>query len=265
METATCLACGGDGSLLLCSEEGCEFAVHDKCLPCSAYFDASGIFYCPQCSYDLAVEECIQAKKHASLAKKALLKFISATVGKSELAEVKDIEGKQSVPGTSEKDMCHPTRAGEVWEKEKSEICKGADSTKKVLENEILVNPGLVEDCHDTEMRDADGFPCISTATKQKEKNTDELLEETEESSGKDELFFEDSDVSDSDFETPINAKLKVKRVQKEKIRVTYARRNNNDLDFQTGVADESLKQGEDRDMTTSSQKRKFWHSDDRR
>ncbi|KAL9690186.1 hypothetical protein QQ045_010582 [Rhodiola kirilowii] len=135
MEIVTCLGCGRDGSLLVCHQNGCGFAVHEKCLPCSAYFDDFGCYYCPQCSYERAVEECDKAKKHASLAKEALLKFISAPGGNVQQPEVEATDGK--LP-SSEKDVINLARAGVPQEKEDSVMCKKTCSPDSLLEEHCV-------------------------------------------------------------------------------------------------------------------------------
>lgn len=71
-----CVKCNKEGQLLVCSAIGCPVVVHENCLDSSGCFDNGGNFYCPFCAYSLAFSEYLEAKKKASLARKALAAFI---------------------------------------------------------------------------------------------------------------------------------------------------------------------------------------------
>ncbi|KAI3457045.1 hypothetical protein Pfo_013708 [Paulownia fortunei] len=75
-EKNLCIKCNEGGNLLVCSENGCPLAVHERCMGCPARFDDAGHFYCPYCLYKQAVAESRQAREYALARKKALLIFM---------------------------------------------------------------------------------------------------------------------------------------------------------------------------------------------
>lgn len=72
-----CIMCKIGGQLLVCNSGSCQRVVHERCLGVAATFDAKRRFYCPFCAYSRAVSEYSDSKKQLSLAKKALLSFMS--------------------------------------------------------------------------------------------------------------------------------------------------------------------------------------------
>ncbi|XP_043816158.1 uncharacterized protein LOC110622911 isoform X2 [Manihot esculenta] len=75
-ELHLCVKCSKDGQLLVCNAVGCPLVVHKECLGSLPRFDEEGNFYCPFCSYSLAISEYMEAKKKASLARRELSAFI---------------------------------------------------------------------------------------------------------------------------------------------------------------------------------------------
>lgn len=71
-----CIKCKKDGQLLACNSSSCSLMVHEHCLGSSGSFDDQGKFVCPFCAYSHAIGEYFEAKKKASLGRKALAAFI---------------------------------------------------------------------------------------------------------------------------------------------------------------------------------------------
>ncbi|KAL9265282.1 hypothetical protein AKJ16_DCAP18892 [Drosera capensis] len=74
-----CMMCNEGGKILICSGNGCETVIHDRCLCCPLTCDNNGNFYCPFCAYMDAISDYDKAKKNASLARKELSLFIDGT------------------------------------------------------------------------------------------------------------------------------------------------------------------------------------------
>ncbi|GAB2221567.1 hypothetical protein Drorol1_Dr00012751 [Drosera rotundifolia] len=74
-----CMMCNEGGEMLICSGNGCETVIHDRCLCCPLTSDNNGNFYCPFCAYTDAISDYDKAKKKASLARKELSLFIDGT------------------------------------------------------------------------------------------------------------------------------------------------------------------------------------------
>ncbi|XP_073304058.1 uncharacterized protein [Primulina huaijiensis] len=74
-EINLCIKCEEGQNLLVCSENDCLLAVHEKCMGCPARFDDAGNFYCPHCFHKQAVRESRQAWENAMSKKRALSVF----------------------------------------------------------------------------------------------------------------------------------------------------------------------------------------------
>ncbi|KAL9681507.1 hypothetical protein QQ045_013292 [Rhodiola kirilowii] len=75
-----------------CNENESWFTDHDRCW---SKFDAYGNFYCPACSFEQAFFKCIEAKKQALLAKRALqVGDVESMVGR-----VMDVDGGDACTG----------------------------------------------------------------------------------------------------------------------------------------------------------------------
>jgi uncharacterized Zn finger protein (UPF0148 family) len=75
-DTNFCVKCNEGSQLLVCNTSHCPLVVHEICLGSSPRFDKNGNFYCPFCTYSLAISEYLEAKKKASLARKELSNFV---------------------------------------------------------------------------------------------------------------------------------------------------------------------------------------------
>ncbi|CAN6475642.1 unnamed protein product [Victoria cruziana] len=75
-EQGFCIKCNEGGNLLSCDGIGCPISVHSSCLGSSVNFDNNGKFYCPYCTYRVAVAAYRVAKEKVSLARKELLSFM---------------------------------------------------------------------------------------------------------------------------------------------------------------------------------------------
>lgn len=75
-EQNLCVKCNKNGQLLVCSTTNCPLVVHENCLGCQGIFDRKGKFYCPFCSYSMAISEYLEAKKKTSLARKEVAVFV---------------------------------------------------------------------------------------------------------------------------------------------------------------------------------------------
>ncbi|GMG98849.1 hypothetical protein Nepgr_000689 [Nepenthes gracilis] len=76
----TCIMCGGDGNVLVCSVSKCPVEVHSSCMSCPARFDDMQNFYCPYCLFKQSLAECQRAKKKVSLAEKAIIYFLDRNI-----------------------------------------------------------------------------------------------------------------------------------------------------------------------------------------
>lgn len=74
-EINLCIKCDEGQNLLVCSENFCLLAVHEKCMGCPARFDDAGNFYCPHCFHRQAVRESQRAWENAISKKRALSVF----------------------------------------------------------------------------------------------------------------------------------------------------------------------------------------------
>uniref|UniRef100_A0A5B7B543 Uncharacterized protein n=1 Tax=Davidia involucrata TaxID=16924 RepID=A0A5B7B543_DAVIN len=100
-EKQTCIKCNEGGKVLVCSDNGCPLAVHEKCMRYSARFDDMGNFYCSYCSYKRAIMESCKARKKAMLAKKALSVFLDKGMTGGDQQKQKSERVKRKEPNTS--------------------------------------------------------------------------------------------------------------------------------------------------------------------
>ncbi|CAA3012712.1 telomeric repeat-binding factor 1-like [Olea europaea subsp. europaea] len=107
-ERELCINCDEGGKLLICSENGCPIAVHEKCMGSPAGFDERGLFYCPYCLYRKAVAEKSPAWENAMSKKKALSIFIDKEIiGGAKQGEKKERALVKSLNGNVNKTICY--------------------------------------------------------------------------------------------------------------------------------------------------------------
>ncbi|XP_073134463.1 uncharacterized protein [Henckelia pumila] len=92
-EINLCIKCDEGQNLLVCSDNDCLLAVHEKCLGCPARFDDGGNFYCPHCFHRQALRESRRAWENAMSKKKALSIF-EMVGNKTNLEEKKRVDAK---------------------------------------------------------------------------------------------------------------------------------------------------------------------------
>lgn len=85
-EINRCIKCNEGQNLLVCSENDCLLAVHEKCMGCPARFDDAGNFYCPHCFHRQAVRESLRAWENA-ISKKRVLSIFEMVGSKINLEE----------------------------------------------------------------------------------------------------------------------------------------------------------------------------------
>ncbi|KAL5572999.1 hypothetical protein UlMin_022596 [Ulmus minor] len=135
-----CMKCSEVSQLLVCSIDNCPLVVHEKCLSSSAIFDDKGNFYCPFCSYSLAITEYLEAKKESSLVKKKLEAFIHGSDYKQKESTDRSNKGRHRLTvGNEEEDLIG---------KNHENVHLGEREDNKGNHNEINVHGVNYPQCH---------------------------------------------------------------------------------------------------------------------